>query len=62
MFGPAARAVGLAPPPLWIPHLRHTDASLGVSAGAEVKKLQNRLGHRSATLTLDLYGACIRTS
>jgi integrase len=36
--------------------LRHTSASLAITAGADVKKLQNQLGHRSATLTLDLYG------
>ena len=27
-----------------------------ISAGADIKMLQNQLGHRSATLTLDLNG------
>ena len=27
-----------------------------ISAGADIKKLQNQLGHRSATLALDLNG------
>lgn len=38
------------------PHdLRHTTASLAVSAGANVKALQRMLGHASATMTLDIY-------
>lgn len=38
------------------PHdLRHTAASLAVSAGANVKALQRMLGHASASLTLDTY-------
>ncbi len=38
------------------PHdLRHTAASLAVSAGANVKVLQRMLGHKSAALTLDTY-------
>ncbi|MFJ3490681.1 tyrosine-type recombinase/integrase [Leifsonia aquatica] len=38
------------------PHdLRHTAASLAVSAGANVKVLQRVLGHRSAAMTLDVY-------
>lgn len=36
--------------------LRHTAASLLIQAGADVKVLQRQLGHKSATLTLDLYG------
>jgi integrase len=35
--------------------LQHTNASQAISPGADVKKLQNQLGHSSATLTLDLY-------
>lgn len=39
------------------PHeLRHTAASLAISAGASVKAVQAMLGHSSATLTLDRYG------
>lgn len=38
------------------PHdLRHTTASLAVSAGANVKAVQRMLGHASATMTLDTY-------
>jgi integrase len=36
------------------PHdLRHTAASLAVSAGANVKAVQKMLGHKSAVMTLD---------
>jgi len=35
--------------------LRHTAASLMVSAGANVKAVQRQLGHRSAAMTLDTY-------
>lgn len=38
------------------PHdLRHTCASLAISAGANVKALQRMLGHSSAAMTLDTY-------
>ncbi|WP_205873469.1 site-specific integrase [Mycobacterium camsae] len=36
--------------------LRHTAASLAIRSGANVKALQNMLGHASAGLTLDRYG------
>lgn len=35
--------------------LRHTAASLSISAGANVKAVQTMLGHKSAALTLDTY-------
>jgi integrase len=35
--------------------LRHTTASLAVSAGANVKAVQRMLGHASAAMTLDVY-------
>lgn len=39
------------------PHdLRHTAASLAISAGANVKAVQRMLGHASAAMTLDVYG------
>lgn len=42
--------------PTITPHdLRHTAASLSVSAGANVKALQRMLGHRKASMTLDIY-------
>ncbi|WES63904.1 tyrosine-type recombinase/integrase [Microbacter sp. GSS18] len=38
------------------PHdLRHTAASLAISAGANVKAVQRMLGHASAVMTLDTY-------
>lgn len=53
VFDPAAEAVGLAG---LTPHeLRHTAASLAVSAGANVKAVQRLLGHASAAMTLDVY-------
>lgn len=35
--------------------LRHTAASLTISAGANVKAVQRMLGHASAAMTLDTY-------
>jgi integrase len=38
------------------PHeLRHTCASLSVSAGVNILALQRMLGHKSAAMTLDTY-------
>jgi integrase len=49
----AAADVGL---PGLTPHeLRHTAASLAVSAGANVKSVQRILRHASAAMTLDVY-------
>jgi integrase len=53
-----AKAVAAAGIPWITPHdLRHTAASLAVSAGANVKVVQRMLGHASATMTLDIYAA-----
>jgi integrase len=42
------------------PHeLRHTAASLAISAGANVKAVQRMLGHASAAVTLDVYSDLI---
>jgi integrase len=42
--------------PIITPHdLRHTAASLAVSAGANVKAVQRMLGHAKASMTLDVY-------
>lgn len=42
--------------PTVTPHdLRHTAASLAISAGANVKSVQTMLGHASAAMTLDTY-------
>jgi integrase len=52
-FDQAAEAAGLAG---LTPHeLRHTAASLAVSAGANVKAVQRMLGHAKASMTLDVY-------
>lgn len=55
--GPAARgAQGRVPRP---PHARppaHTYASLAIAAGADLKVLQDMLGHASAAMALDQYG------
>ena len=41
------------------PHdLRHTCASLAMSAGVNVLALQRMLGHKSAKVTLDTYATC----
>jgi integrase len=49
-------AVKRAGVPTLTPHdLRHTAASLAVSAGANVKAVQRMLGHSSAAMTLDVY-------
>ncbi|WP_078325091.1 tyrosine-type recombinase/integrase [Mycobacteroides salmoniphilum] len=53
-FDGDASAVGLNGS---VPHeLRHTCASLAIAAGANIKVFQTLLGHKTATLTLDLYG------
>jgi integrase len=53
VFDRAAEDAGLAG---LTPHeLRHTAASLAVSAGANVKAVQRMLGHASAAMTLDVY-------
>ena len=52
-FDPAAERCGLAG---LTPHdLRHTAASLAIQAGANVKVVQQMLGHASAAMTLDIY-------
>ena len=53
-FGAAARAIGV--PDLHPHELRHTAASLAIASGADVKVVQQMLGHGSATMTLDTYG------
>jgi integrase len=53
VFDAASTAAGLE---CLTPHeLRHTAASLAVSAGANVKAVQRMLGHASAAMTLDVY-------
>jgi site-specific recombinase XerD len=53
-FEPAASAAGLDG---LAPHaMRHKAASLAIAAGASAKVVQTMLGHKWATMTLDLYG------
>jgi integrase len=57
-FGPAVQKCQKADEtfPRITPHdLRHTAASLAISAGANVKALQRMLGHAKASMTLDVY-------
>jgi integrase len=58
VFAPAVLACQQADDtfPTITPHdLRHTAASLAVSAGANVKAVQRMLGHARASMTLDVY-------
>ncbi len=48
-------AVAIGQPGLTPHELRHTAASLAVSAGGNVKAVQRMLGHASAAMTLDRY-------
>lgn len=53
-FDPAVSAAALDP--ALTPHdLRHSAASLAISAGASVKAVQAMLGHATAVMTLDIY-------
>lgn len=53
VFDPATRQAGVTG---LTPHeLRHTAASLAVAAGANIKAVQQMLGHASAAMTLDVY-------
>jgi integrase len=54
-FRAAARAAGLSDE-ITLHDLRHFYASLLIRNGANVKLVQARLGHKSATETLDTYG------
>ena len=41
---------------LTVHDLRHTAASLAISCGANIKAVQRMLGHKTASMTLDVYG------
>jgi hypothetical protein len=54
VFTRSAAEIGV---PGLTPHeLRHTAASLAIASGADLKVVQQMLGHKSATTTLDLFG------
>ncbi|WP_083933201.1 tyrosine-type recombinase/integrase [Sciscionella marina] len=55
-FNAAVKAAGLGDLGLTPHKLRHTAASLAIAAGADVKVLQQMLGHATAAMTLDIYG------
>ncbi|MEV4739947.1 tyrosine-type recombinase/integrase [Streptomyces sp. NPDC049555] len=55
-FDKAVEAAGLGALGITPHKLRHTAASLAIAAGANVKEVQAMLGHKSAVMTLDLYG------
>lgn len=48
-------------PRLAIHDLRHAAASIAISSGANVKAVQRMLGHKSAAMTLDIYGELFDT-
>jgi integrase len=53
-WAPAVDAAGLAP--LRIHDLRHTAISLWIAAGADIRRVAGRAGHRSVGFTLSRYG------
>lgn len=58
-WNPAVEAAGLthrAPTPHW---LRHTAVAWLAMSGANVRELQARVGHKSITTTMDVYGQMI---
>ncbi|MFD7968575.1 tyrosine-type recombinase/integrase [Streptomyces clavifer] len=56
IFDPAVKAAGLAGMGITPHKLRHTAASLAIAAGADVKVIQLMLGHKDASMTLNVYG------
>jgi integrase len=55
-FLPAVQAAQLEVTGLTPHKLRHTAASLAIAAGADVKVVQQMLGHADAAMTLNVYG------
>jgi integrase len=56
VFDPAVKAAGLEGMGITPHKLRHTAASLAIAAGADVKVVQLMLGHKDASMTLNVYG------
>ena len=52
-FQALTRVAGL--PPIRLHDLRHTNASLALSAGVDIKIVSDRLGHSTTAITADLY-------
>jgi integrase len=57
MFGRQSRRLGL--PRIRFHDLRHTHATLALSAGIHPKVVQERLGHSSVSITMDTYSHAI---
>lgn len=58
-WNPAVTAAGLdhrGPTPHW---LRHTSVAWGILAGASLKSLQSRTGHKHFSTTMDTYGLMV---
>jgi hypothetical protein len=60
VFYPALRRPVL--PKIRSHDLRHTNASLRIEAGQNMKYIQEQLGHSSIQVTLDFYGHLLRSS
>ncbi|MEV4681926.1 site-specific integrase [Streptomyces kurssanovii] len=56
VFDPAVRDAGLGRMGITPHKLRHTAASLAIAADADVKVVQLLLGHKGASMTLNVYG------
>jgi hypothetical protein len=52
-FQALARKAGL--PPIRLHDLRHTNASIALAAGVDIKVVSDRLGHSTTAITADLY-------
>lgn len=50
---------GMPLPVIRLHDLRHTHATLALAAGIHPKVVQERLGHSSVTMTLDLYSHAV---
>jgi integrase len=59
VFRPLIKQAGLGN--LRFHDLRHTSATLGLAAGENIKIVQERLGHASAKMTLDVYAKAVPT-
>lgn len=54
VWSPAIKSIGLDG--FKVHGLRHTGISMAIAAGADVKLVQKMAGHKSASITLDVYG------
>jgi integrase len=59
LFAQAAKKAGL--PRIRLHDLRHTYATLALSAGVHPKVISERLGHANIAITLDCYSHCLPT-